>query len=276
MVETLAMSSIQSLLPTPSSMEEPQNWLEFPRDVTLMILMKLEAIEILETAQFVCKLWYNLCKDPSMWRSIVMLNLDEPELSEKYQNMLYSAVDRSSGGLINLNIEGFGCDELVKYIAQRSSLLKHLRLACCYKISADALIEAFEKFPLLEELELTLVSFSGEQILNIIRRCPFLKTFKLNQQGSRNPSLACDDEALAIAASMRELHHLQLIGNSMTSDGLQAILDNCPHLQSLDLRACFHVHLDGNLMKRCSEKIKELRRPNDSTDDYNYLTTDYD
>lgn len=158
----------------------------------------------------------------------------------------------------------------------RSSHLKLLRLACCYTISADALIDAFEKLPLLEELELTLSPFSAEQIINIIHRCTFLKTFKLNEQGSKNPTLACDDEALAIAVSMPELRHLQLIGNSMTNDGLKAILDNCSHLKSLDLRACFHLNLVGNLAKRCCEQIKDLRRPNDSTDDYNYLTTDYD
>lgn len=122
---------MQSLFPIPPPMEEPRNWLELPRDVTLMILMKLEAVEILETAQFVCKLWYNLCKDPSMWRSIVMLNLDEPELSGKYQSMLCSAVDRSSGGLINLSIEGFGSNEIFSYIAQRYVL--YLRHFCkCY------------------------------------------------------------------------------------------------------------------------------------------------
>lgn len=256
--------------------EESRNWHDMPRDVTLMILMKLEAVEILGTAQFVCKLWYNICKDPSMWRTVVMHNLNEPEMAEKHEQMLCSAVDRSSGGLYNVDIEGFGRDELITYIIQRSSQLKHLRLACCYSVSAAALIEAFEKLPLLEELELTLCPFTGEQTIKIIHCCPTLRTFKLNEQGSRNPTLACDDEAMAIAESMPELHHLQLIGNSMTNDGLKAILDNCPHLQSLDLRACFNVNLVGNLAKRCSEQIKDLRRPYDSTDDYMYLTTDYD
>ena len=98
---------------------DSQNWLELPRDVTLMILMKLDTIEILENAQFVCKLWYNLCKDPSIWRNVMMQNVDEPELAFKHEKMLYSAVDRSSGGLIKLDIEGFGSDELISYISQR-------------------------------------------------------------------------------------------------------------------------------------------------------------
>ena len=82
-----------------------------------------------------------------------------------------------------------------------------------------------------------------------------------------------DEEALAIATSMPKLYALQLIGNCLTDNGLKAILDNCPHIQSLDLRACFHVNFAGNLWKRCCEQIKDLRRPYDSTEDYNYPTT---
>lgn len=255
---------------------DSRNWLELPRDVTLMILMKLGSFEILETAQFVCKLWYNVCKDPSMWRFIKMQNLDEPELQAKHETMLCNAVDRSACELISLDIEGFGSDKLLSYIADRSSKLKHLRLACCYSISADAVIEAFKKLSQLEELELTLCPFSQENAKNIIRACPLLKTFKLNEQGSRNPSLACDDEALAIAVNMHELRNLQLIGNSMTNEGLEAILSSCPHLVSLDLRACFHVDLAGDLGKRCAQQMKNFRHPYDATDDYNFLTTDYD
>lgn len=117
-LETLAMSHIQSSSPI-SAMDESRNFLELPRDVTLTILMKLESFEILESAQFVCKLWYNLCKDPSLWRKIAMQNLDEPELAHKYENMLRNAVDRSAGGLIKLDIEGFGSDDLIAYIFQR-------------------------------------------------------------------------------------------------------------------------------------------------------------
>ena len=57
----------------------------------------------------------------------------------------------------------------------------------------------------------------------------------------------------------------------MTNDGLQAILDGCPHLESLDLRKCFNVTLSRNLGIRCAEQIKNLRHPNDSTHDYGFM-----
>ncbi|XP_074276667.1 putative F-box/LRR-repeat protein 9 [Silene latifolia] len=256
--------------------EKYGKWTELPRDVTMTILVKLGTLEILESAQFVCKFWYNLCKDPSIWRSIHFRNIDESELINKHEKMMLNALDRSATGLIDLDVEGFGSDHLCSFIASRASQLKRFRLACCHNISADALIDALRKLPSLEELELTLCSFQAEKIILIINSCPSLKTFKLNELGSRNPTLACDEEALAIAGSMPNLQHLQLIGNSLTNDGLTAILDRCPHLLSLDLRACFHLDLMGNLGKRLPEQIKDLRLPYDSTEDYNYLTTDYD
>ncbi|CAB4306924.1 unnamed protein product [Prunus armeniaca] len=56
---------------------------------------------------------------------------------------------------------------------------------------------------------------------------------------------------------MHDSHHLQLRGNKLTNDGLQAILDGCPHLESLDLRGCFHLKLGGELGRRCAERIKK-------------------
>ncbi|KAG2331371.1 hypothetical protein Bca52824_002551 [Brassica carinata] len=41
-------------------------------------------------------------------------------------------------------------------------------------------------------------------------------------------------------------------------------------LEHLDLRQCFNVNFVGDLEKWCSERIKVLRRPNDSTEDYPY------
>ncbi|CAK9181171.1 unnamed protein product [Ilex paraguariensis] len=69
---------------------------------------------------------------------------------------------------------------------------------------------------------------------------------------------------------MHELRHLQLFGNNLTNDGLQAILSDCPHLVSLDLRQCFSISLAGNSVRSCFEKIKDVRYPNDSTEDYGF------
>ncbi|CAK9164410.1 unnamed protein product [Ilex paraguariensis] len=151
-----------------------------------------------------------------------------------------------------------------------SSQLKRLRFACCHNISSEGLIEAVKKLPLLEELHLYYTSITKEAIEAVGRSCPRLKSFKLNKAGCTRFHISGDKDALAIAENMPELRHLQLFGNKMTNDGLQAILDGCPQLESLDLRLCFNVNLAGSLGRRCSEQIKDLRHPDDSTEDYGF------
>uniref|UniRef100_A0A0D3GX66 F-box domain-containing protein n=1 Tax=Oryza barthii TaxID=65489 RepID=A0A0D3GX66_9ORYZ len=68
---------------------------------------------------------------------------------------------------------------------------------------------------------------------------------------------------------MHELRSLQLFANSLRNEGLAAILDNCPYLESLDIRHCFNVNMDDTLRAKCA-RIKTLRLPYDSTDDYDF------
>ncbi|KAL6991601.1 hypothetical protein U1Q18_009713 [Sarracenia purpurea var. burkii] len=158
-----------------------------------------------------------------------------------------------------------------------ASQLKRLQIVSCYGISDEGLSEAAKKLPLLEELHICFCSISKEALKNVGRCCHKLKSLTFNYRGNRGPyDMEYDEEALAIAENMPGLHYLQLIGNRMTNDGLSAILDGCPHLETLDLRQCFNVHLGGALAKRCSEAIKNLRRPSDSTDDCGFDATPYD
>ncbi|XVE94243.1 hypothetical protein REPUB_Repub01dG0264800 [Reevesia pubescens] len=250
---------------------ETRNWLELPLDVTASILSRLGAFEILTSAQNVCSQWRNICKDPLMWRSIDMHNFSELlDMDYDLEKMCFHAVDRSCGHLLDINVEYFGSDELLNHIAERSSHLKRLRLVLCSNISDEGLSEAALKLPFLEELEISYCSISKDALETIGRCCPLLKSFKFNVQGCRRFHFESDDEALAIAQTMPELRHLQLFGNKLTNDGLQAILNGCPYLESLDLRQCFNVSLGGNLEKRCVEHIKNLRRPYDSTLDYEF------
>lgn len=105
---------------SPSESEAVPPWLELPRDITAAILHKLGAIEILTTAQRVCKAWHSVCRDPSMWRCIDMKNTgDLWEIPYNLERMCRHAVDRSQGQLSDINIEYFGTDELLLYISQR-------------------------------------------------------------------------------------------------------------------------------------------------------------
>lgn len=154
-----------------------------------------------------------------------------------------------------------------------SSNLRSLKVAQCYEITSEGLIEAVSKLPLLEELEVSYCSLSEESLKVIGQSCPNLKTLKKNCVGYRRPRDECDDVALAIAETMPGLRHLQLFGDRLTDVGLNAILDGCPNLEHLDLRQCFNVDLVGDLEKRCLERVKVVRRPNDSVHDYPFDAT---
>ncbi|XP_004306412.1 PREDICTED: F-box protein SKIP19-like [Fragaria vesca subsp. vesca] len=270
----------QPIRPPPKSVwvVKRRNWLEIPDDVTAAILTRVGAIGLLESAQMVCTKWHKICKDPLMWRRIDMRNDGRHHEMDELASMCRHAVDRSAGELVDITVEHFGTDDLLKYITDSSSSIRHLRLLSCeYDITTQGLVKVASKLPLLEELEITLCFNISHEAVNVVgRSCPLLKSFKLNKEwctiaemedwyDDDTPSQVEDDlDALAIARSMRGLHHLQLYGNKLTDDGLRKILDCCAHLESLDLRLCFSLNMGGDLGVRL-EKIKELWLPHDST-----------
>ena len=104
------------------------NWLELPRDVTANILHRLGSIEILFSACKVCPLWWNICKDPYMWRTIRMKGLFYFRLTNGYNlvKILRNAVERSCGQAEDIDIEEIGTDDLLKHIADSWYFTKDL------------------------------------------------------------------------------------------------------------------------------------------------------
>jgi len=156
--------------------------------------------------------------------------------------------------------------------------LQWLRIANCYQISGKGLCDVANKLPELEELDITSRNLTKESLEAIGRCCPLLKSLKLNVS-NRRQLFERNEDAFAIAETMSGLRRLQIIGSKMTDDGLLAILDGCPDLESLDLQECWYVKLEGSLSKRCAEQIKDLRIPYEypSQDeiDYRLLYDDY-
>ncbi|XP_052110396.1 putative F-box/LRR-repeat protein 23 [Arachis duranensis] len=232
------------------------NLLHLPDDLTVMIIGKLTAIEILTSAQFVCRRWRRICMDPLMWQTVNMCdirirNAVEYKLVEK---MCRHAIDRSCGQLEDISIKYFGTDDLLKYIIDSGChKLRRLRLVqCLNQISDKGLCKMAEKLPLLEELEITLcLNVSGIALEAIGRGCPLLKSLKFNY--NRNNT----GEEFAIAQNMSNLRHLQLVPSSFNNSGSRAILNGCPHLEYLDLHECDIVEVEG-ILKTRSKNSSEL------------------
>ncbi|KAF5182149.1 F-box protein skip19 [Thalictrum thalictroides] len=268
------MNSVTKFAKTSEKNEgEGRNWLQLPRDVMFLIFTKLGAIGILYSAQSVCSSWRNLSKESDLFQFIDFRNpwhfLDGNVIDAK--KLSKEAVDRSNGNLIEISLEDIGTDELLDYIVDKSSnSIKCLRLLFCDQVSITGLIEFVRKVPLLEELELCHSPCSGELIEELGRSCLQLKCFKLSCIAFRFMRVESDEEAFAIAEDMTQLRRLQLFGNKLTNNGLEAILDECTHLEYLDLRRCFNIDLRGDLEKKCVERVKTVRFPNDLCDDFEY------
>ncbi|XP_074332120.1 F-box protein SKIP19-like [Apium graveolens] len=249
-----------------------RNWLDLPDDVTSNILNRLGVIEILENAQKVCTAWRKICKDPVMWRVINMENLQDSATHSALKKMCMNAIDRSQGQLVHLNIEHFPTDDLIQFLAQgeRSSQLRRLQISDCNSLLHKSWSDFFKKTPLLEEIALTFTAISEETVAEISRYCPMLKSFTYNNYGWEHSMAmnSADDFVITVAKGMSQLLHLQLTGNEMSNKGLQAILDSCPNLQSLDLRGCFRINLNESCGKLCKERIKNIRLPSDSVEDH--------
>ncbi|KAL7102631.1 hypothetical protein ACP275_08G130600 [Erythranthe tilingii] len=267
-------------------------WEKLPPEVTAAILQKLGAVEILMTAVKVCPTWWRVSeKYPSIWRCIDMQ--DSIALwPGDIVKMCRRAVDLSQGQLIEFKINGFGTDDLILYISQRSSQLKRLQLVNCRGISFASVVEAITNFPLLEELHLQqldcTISVNGIETIGI--SCPLLKSLSLCDRKKKSmnfttlglydaPVIECDKIAEAIAQNMPGLCQLHLVGSQMTDVGLKAILRGCPILESLDLRGCFNVFTCDDVEQLCLERIKDLKLPRDSMDGYDFgagFSDDYD
>ncbi|XP_042068423.1 putative F-box/LRR-repeat protein 23 [Salvia splendens] len=211
-----------------------------------------------------------ICKDPALWRVLYFSNPLPRKLLSDYDLMLRRAVDRSQGQLIDLTVHYFGSANLMNHIARRSTNLKRVKLGICFHISGFHAARIFAKLPHLEELHLTLDR--AVDIRSIGYACPTLKSFSLNTFNCKFVLLEGADDVIsfyrnlcarAIAESMPNLQHLQLFAHWIGNQGLEDILEACPRLESLDVRRCFDLHLEGDLGKRCRERMKVLKLPHD-------------
>jgi len=73
------------------------NWLELPVDLTKNILQRLDTVDIVTSARNVCPLWWNVCKDPLMWRTIHMIKRVSPFDFRCLEKICHCAVDLSCG-----------------------------------------------------------------------------------------------------------------------------------------------------------------------------------
>lgn len=258
------MAPTSTRVPPPAN--RTRNWQELPVELTALILKRLSTVDLVLSARQVCHTWRHICSDPNLYRVVDLWFKGDPcKVNFNVDYVARRAVALSRGEMMEFSISYFGDDHLLNYISKRSSQLRCLNLASC-NITPEGLSQMVRTLPLLDELHLHCIGITKQAIQAIGHCCPQLKTFRLNYHGKRELYFPYDKNAKAIAESMPGLCHLQLFGNRITRNGLLAIIDNCSHLESLDIRRCFGcTTLGPDLVKRLYQQMSHLWLPNDST-----------
>ncbi|TVU43183.1 hypothetical protein EJB05_09628 [Eragrostis curvula] len=230
------------LAPTPAS---NRDWSDLPIDVLTSVFVKLGAIEVLMGAGLVCRSWLEAAKTLDPWRTVDMVHhrlveemydydslfalFDHPEKidGDDLCAMARVAVDRSSRQLEVFLGKKFVTDEHLKYIEDRPTSLKRLSLISCCNVSNEGFSQLITTSPLLEDILLDDCSdVKGDKFYEATgKACVHLKHFRLHGEH-------VSDEALGIAA-MHKLRNLNLQGINVNNDELAAIIDGCPHLETL-------------------------------------------
>ncbi|RLM60635.1 putative F-box/LRR-repeat protein 23 [Panicum miliaceum] len=225
-------------------LSKSRDWSELPADVLPLVFANLGAVDILMGSGLVCHSWLEAAKVPHLWRSVDMANhkvlekMDDDVLCE----MAKVAMDRSKGQLEVFLGKFFVTDEILKYIGDRG------------------FTDLIMKSPLLEDLSLGLCPrVGGRKVFEAtVKACPHLKRFSLHRELFRFSFKYPERYAEASGfAAMRELRSLSLTGSSVSTRELQAILDGCPHLETLFLRDCYDVVSDSALQAKCA-RIKTV------------------
>ncbi|CAL5008095.1 unnamed protein product [Urochloa decumbens] len=250
-----------------------RDWSELALDALTSIFTKLGAVEVLMGAGLVCHSWLFAAKVPSLWRYLNMTkdnNVVKEMCSSGARDLLCAmakeVVDRSGGQLEVFIGEEFVDDDLIKYIGGRTPSLKILHLTSCFTVLNEGFVEAINRFPLLEELKLSACeNIGGRATYEAVgKACRNLKRFEVAKYMPLPYSFEIDQEdnsdcdAARGIATMRGLHSLKISHSKLNNKALAAILDNCPHLESLDLDYCFNIFMDDAMRAKYAGIKMEL------------------
>jgi hypothetical protein len=152
------------------------------------------------------------------------------------------------------NIQSYVC---------RAPLLRCLRLKSCYGTN-EVFGAAITNFPLLEEFDLDQCYGMDDAGVfeHVARSCPRMKHITYIKYQNFDSHITDNDRLALAIARMPELRTLQLFrDNKLTNTGLASIVDNCPHLELLDLRSCPNITMDDAMRAKCSRIKRKTLLP---------------
>ncbi|CAL5007789.1 unnamed protein product [Urochloa decumbens] len=252
-------------------------WAVLPRDLLVEVFLKLGPREVMLGAEFACRAWRCAAlEEPSLWRRVGR----EQPIDKTWRwvsfavesAMSSAAVDRAAGQCEEFT--GSFYDEEVILLVQRAPFLKSLSVVHYSQYESGAyLVVALQKLTVLEDLQIYFEYGLGsyqDMLESVCEACPQLKKLVLNYASAFQLGLDEDDEYRKEPIDgpipvMRNLHTLELDECDLSCNGLNAILDSCPLLQTLSIYGYFNQREMGKELRKKCARVKNLNLLNRSS-----------
>ncbi|KAK3595438.1 hypothetical protein CHS0354_003433 [Potamilus streckersoni] len=204
-----------------------------PSSLLLHIFSYLSLFDILRKASLVCKYWYNLCRDPSLWR---YLNLGyQMKLTDQVLGQLSLFSERVI--YVDLTDCRFLTNTGIRALLNRCRYLQTLKLMRCLDITDDAFIglDIGKASPHIQKLHFEGCSrLTDKTIIQFAKGCPDIQLLHLNHCNRMT-----DEGIVTLAENCHKLKRLLLDHCQMvTDDSARALAHNCPDLEYLNLMSC--------------------------------------
>ncbi|KAI3451169.1 hypothetical protein Pfo_007834 [Paulownia fortunei] len=228
-----------------------RKWDELIPDALGLIFKNLSLLEVLTVVPRVCKSWGRAVMGPYCWQEIDIEEWSRNCKPEVVDRMIQLLITRSCGSLRKLAVSGLASDQSIWFIANHAQSLRTLRLPRS-EINDSILGKAAGMLSTLTFIDLSYCINIGAQALEEIgKHCKSLTSLRrIMHPLEVIDKLSQDDEALAIAATMPRLKHLEIAYLLVDTSSIIEILKNCKQLELLDVRGCWNVNLDEKFVKR--------------------------
>lgn len=232
---------------------EFRSWDELIPDALGLIFSNLSLQEILTVIPRVCKSWRKTVMGPYCWQEIDIVEWSQRSSPENLDRMLKMLMTRSAGSHRKLCVSGLPTDASFSFVADHAKSLQTLRLPRS-EISDPIVEEVAWKLSTITFLDVSYCRKMGAPALEAIgKHCKFLTGLRrIMHPLEIIDKLTQDDEALAIAATMPKLKHLEIAYLLVSTEPVLKILASCCELELLDVRGCWNVRLDEKLIKKFS------------------------
>ncbi|KAK3144647.1 hypothetical protein QOZ80_4AG0315890 [Eleusine coracana subsp. coracana] len=237
-----------------------------PEILALVLRGRIPADEVARNVARVCRAWRAATASPDMWGDVdIEAWCRRVNCRAKADAAVRRLVARAQGTLRRLSVYRIG-NAAFTCVAASGKLLNVLQIPMS-DVTDGAVEKHAECLPALRVLDISnCLKITSRGIEALGRHCKLLIQLKRNMpppelpMGNNAAAKVVQEEALAVANTMPVLQQLELAYGLFSDIALDAVLNECPLLRTLDILGCWNVRLDGDIEERCCA-LESFREP---------------